>query len=175
MSQNEMIEMLKQEATKNEAFKAVCLMWALRERARSQVTVTALSARMKKEGFNFSKTRYKDILKFLASTGLGRLDSSPSGDIRSLKEIRVSLQSLGKSVCTGSKELKNIQKRNRYHKVPVTEHTRVATPAPIRHKNSSVVLTFMINGKAINISVPQDLTPIEIGTLVARFQEGVSK
>lgn len=174
MSQNEMIEVLKQEAAKNETFKTVCLMWAFRERARSQVTVTALSARMKKEGFDFPKSRYRDILKFLAGAGLGKLDTAPNGDIRALKEIKVSLQSLGKSVCSGSKDLKNIQKRNKYQKVAVPRQPSGAAVVA-RPQSTSVVLTFVINGKAINVSVPQGLTPIEIGTLVSKFHDGVSK
>lgn len=92
----QIIELLRKGAQTNPAFAAVCKVFSERERARQQVTVHSLSARMLKSGYQFSKKDYINVLKYLSNLGIGALDVNPStNEVRGLKNIKITLQSIG--------------------------------------------------------------------------------
>ncbi len=94
-SPEELAIRLKGEAEINPAFAAVCLAWSMRERTRRQVMLSTLVVAMAAEGYNFAKEEYAKVLEFMASVGLGRLERDSKGRIRGLKDITVTLQSIG--------------------------------------------------------------------------------
>lgn len=94
---NDTVSKLKSEAKKNPVFNAVAYSFAMRERSRRQVTVNNLALIMKREGFNYSRKELQEVLKFLGSLQLGKLEKTPRGNVRVLKGIPVTLQSIGLS------------------------------------------------------------------------------
>lgn len=90
-----LITLLQREASNNPVFRSIAEMFALRERTRQQITVHSLSATMKKEGYDYTKSQLREVLRFLASLRLGRLELSPKGTIVALKGITYTLQSIG--------------------------------------------------------------------------------
>lgn len=86
---------LREEANKNKVFHSICGIFALRERTRRQISIVNLIMVTRKEGFEFTRVQLEDVLKFLASLGIGRLDYAKKNRLRALKDIRVTLQSIG--------------------------------------------------------------------------------
>lgn len=91
----ELTQRIHGEAQKDPALNALCSLFALRERSRRQITLRNLTIVMIDEGFNFNKKDFEQCFMFLASLGVGTLDRDLKGNIRSLKNIRFSLQNLG--------------------------------------------------------------------------------
>lgn len=94
-------DMIREEAARNNLFALVCTMFASRERNRNTLTPAALKLAMSKRDLNYPKSRYSDILRFMASLGLGKLDIGPRGQVRALNRIPINLKSIGNMV-TGS-------------------------------------------------------------------------
>lgn len=124
MNKNELISRLRTEASTNPAANAVFHMWALRLRARFTVTIGSLSAKMRAEGFHYTNGDYANLLKFLAGLGFGTLDVSPTGRIKALKDINITLQSIGKAACGGNNELFSYRPRNHFKNLVVRHTTR---------------------------------------------------
>ncbi len=181
------VEALRTEAAKNPAFNAVCHIFALRERARQQVTINSLSITMAKEGFSVTKSQCEDIIKFMASIKLGTLDFDLKGRLRALKNIKVTLQSIGLAAISRKDDLE------KYHLTPVfgtLPMPAVVTPPAEaiikaqaikkqaeeeanRAKRSersypaSLVVTFETEQQTFNI--PSGLTSKQLGTLLAEL------
>src|SRR4051812_39144764 len=79
---SKLVMALKEEASENAVFHAMCKVFSKRERARQQITIVALKAVMKKHHFNFTRHELESELKFMAKLGLGHLDKAPNGKIR---------------------------------------------------------------------------------------------
>lgn len=108
------IEVLKQAANKSQAIDAMMHDFALRERARSQVTLRAFYNRMKKAGFKHSSQDYAEGLKILAECGFGELRYNKRANVVGLFGVRTTLQSIGQAVIGKKRELKNYAPRNKY-------------------------------------------------------------
>lgn len=175
MNQQSLIESLKKEASKNEAANHVFSVWASRKRARSSVTVAALTARMVKEGFTHTPDQYESILKFLASTGLGTLETTPKGRVKGLKGIKMTLQSIGMAAVGKAPKLASLKQRNRFTTLPVVVEAEVAKkaaqPASGAVAGFPVAITVVINGKPVNFRIPKELDEREIADLVVRFRD----
>lgn len=189
MNQTDVINRLKQEAASNPAFNAVCHVFALRERARHQVTVQALDYRMRKEGFNFDKSQYANILKILGELGIGRVDHDRNGNVTALRDVKTTLQSIGKSAVSGQvTKLQNYNRRHTFSELaavaekltgkkmakrlslpvaPISDDTRTTAPKV----EYPVSLTVVIGGKPVNFRVPTNLSAEEIAALVIRFHD----
>lgn len=177
MSQSQIIESLKLAAQKDKATDAVLHVFAMRERARAQVTMSALEQKMRAERFSFDRQDYVRVLKLLAELGLGRLDTDTRGRVRALKDIKTSLQSIGAAACGQSTKLDRFKMRNKFSKITagvVKEKLAAPVEVPAPQKEAGVTaigLTVSINGKMMTVSVPKDLTAQEIALLVGRFQD----
>lgn len=126
INEKQLIETLKLETAKDPVTSAVLHMFAARERAREQVTIPALVNRMKEEGFLYAPGEYGRVLRLLAGLGVGRLDTDSSGKVRALKDVKVTLQSIGMAALGQGTTIDQLAKRNRYQRIPIV------TAAPIR-------------------------------------------
>lgn len=153
---------LRAEAIRNPVFGAVATLFAMRQRARQQVTIAALSASMKKNGFLFERQDYEKVLSFLASLGLGTLYRSSKGRIRALKDVRVSLQSIGKAAHTGDVKLAPFKPQNRFTKVPQVANK----PKDTVYKAK---LSVLIEGTPVDFELPH-IPKSELGKFIATLQ-----
>lgn len=175
-----LIDNLKKEAQTNEAFNAVCHMFALRKRARNDVTVEALTRRMEKEGFKYTKEQYVDILKTMSKLGIGKLDSTASGKVRALKDVKMTLQSIGKAAVATS-DLRTFRKRNRFAAIDIPREHLAETPKEEPAKEATktelppVSLCLQVGGKALRIEGFEHLTAAEVSSLFQCFQEKAGK
>lgn len=181
-----MIQAMKEYATKNKVFDAVCHMWAFRKRARRQVTIAGLAYAMKKEGFKaYSKQELSDILLFLSKIGVGKLRNNG----KELVGIDFSLQSLGKAAITGkeTKLGKISAPAMKFKKVtpvidPVKESEKVHVKkfveekqeAPKKSRTYPAFLTVMIEGKPIKFKAPDNITADNLMEFLTQFKEVMS-
>lgn len=158
----ELLSVLVKEAESNPASNAVFHVFALRKRARNSVTLTSLFNKMKKEGFDYAKSDYTPVLKLLASIGLGELDVGPKGNVRGLKNIKVTLQSIGNAACKQNKLMYNFRPRKKFAVIEVPAPVETITP----RVNNNVNIELCLNGKMIHIPVPREFTVQDIAKLV---------
>lgn len=164
MDTNKMIEELRQEAKKNQVWNDVACVLATRERARHSLTLSGLMQHMKKEGFFYPVSQYREILELLARVGIGILDKDPKNRVRGVKGIKINIQSLGAAVCNGTDDLKSFKQRPRYQ--------RVDKPAVLQEDvqynrlKTGIMLTILINGKPVSIPMPKDLSSKDIADFI---------
>lgn len=184
MNQVEIINQLKQEA-KDPATGAVMHVFALRERARNQVTIGALMQRMEKEGFNFPnpKDKYSHVLRMLANLGFGQLVTDAKGNVKMLKGINATLQSIGKAACEDGK-LDKWKPRNKYTKVSAPTPTIIPSPAPalklVEEKPAAApptskvtaTLHLVVGQRTLDLTVPEDITAPELIQIMNKFKSG---
>lgn len=176
MSTKQLIEALKSATSTNKCMEAVLIMWAHRERARHQVTVHALYQRMRAEGFTeYNAEEYRKVLGEIGKLGFGKIKYDKSGRVTALVELKTTLQSIGKAATGVESSFEIYNRRNQYGKLAndVIDNASVsdvqkASPAVL---STSVVLTFILDGKPVNVSVPSGFTAEEVGRIVERFQE----
>lgn len=167
------IEVLKQSVKSNAAHNAVLHMWALRQRARFQVTLAALKQKMKAEGFDFPDAEYAALLRIMAQLGLGTIVADKRGKVTALKDIRITLQSLGQAVIGNSAKLESYRQRTSYIELPKpVDKSGTETPPTVKLTafETPVIVTFIVNGKPVNVSFPKEANAEDIGTVVERFQ-----
>jgi len=102
-----------QEAAKEPTFNAICHLFAMRERARRVITVQAYHDSLNEEGFKADKEAVGKVFETLANLGLGKLDHHANGRIRSLKDISIQLQSIGKAALGSDPMLKRTKTKPR--------------------------------------------------------------
>lgn len=143
---------VKAAALSDAGLMAVCTIWASRERARSQVTVQTLLKSLHDNGFkNFDKQQVTGILMKLANLGLGKLYKDSKGRIRSLIDIKFTLQSIGLAVTGKQGAVAPFKQANKFVDAPVPE-----VKAPISKPNGRKQYTMAISGDidGRHISVP---------------------
>lgn len=176
MTKNEVVGAMNQEATINPVFKDFALLCAHRQRARKNLTLQSLSRKMKAEGFKYQDKELEAIFKKLSHWGLGTIDLAPNGKIRALKDIKVTLQSIGSAALgSGKKDLTGFRPRAKFGKIfemPPLSPRSVPKPQVIVGGGvSRVTLTVMLGDKAINIPVPAELSAAETAALIGKFQK----
>ncbi len=166
-NQNNVVELLREKASTDPVSSAVLHMWALRKRARHEVTLDGLAARMKAEGFIHDKRQYEPILKFIANLGLGRLQVDAKGHVIALKEIKTTLQSIGRAACdvrAADDALKIYRKKTRFRNLAVhrvsddkqpeaKEAPTVSQQAPV----GTMSLVLSANGQPITVPIDPNL------------------
>lgn len=171
METSKIILTLKEKATTDKVLDEVLHVFATRERTRFILTVHGLMQRMKKEGFNHAWADYVRILSLLGDLGLGKLVQDSKGRVIALKEIRITLQSLGQAVVAKDPtKLVGFKNRNKFQKLTFISPraSTDATPKPMRTELS---LTFTINGNPVNVQIPDNMGPNDITVLVSRLKE----
>lgn len=171
-SSNELIDRLKDEAIRNKTFNAVAHIFAIRERARQQVSVVALAAAMKKQGFEFSRNEYEHVLKFMGSLGLGTLDKDSRGRVRALKGIKLTLQSIGLAAVGEKKELTKYSPAAKFSKIPGVPQTILdkppTTPKPTASKSvCKVTFTVTVDDKTVVFDIPEGVPKEDLGQFIA--------
>lgn len=165
------IETLKHDADKDAAFNAVCHVFALRKRARHMVSLRALTKKMEAEGFKYSTEQYASILKRLATLGVGRLETDAKGKVRALRDIKLTLQSIGKAALGERLTVARRNARNVFTQLPVAAATkeRVETlwKAPERRMNLRIRVP--LGGKLVDVEVPKGLSKEEIAVFISKF------
>jgi hypothetical protein len=179
-SMSVVIEKLRKAASEDRVFNDIFHVFASRQRARRMVSVAALSQRLIKDGFHHSKEESRRFLKFLASLDLGKLERDRRGNIRALRDVTVSLQSIGLvAVATGKPgELKLFNKRNKFQDLPAKMVKSVESVKPKdqqQQPSTSLTISLNINDKAVPINIPSSLSASEIAELVARLSSNGSE
>lgn len=147
-------------------------MFASRQRTRHQVTLRALSMRMKKEGFEHKDAEYAQVLKLLSESGFGTLEKDGKGRVKALKNVVATLQSLGAAVAAKGKSVQSSHPRPKFRTIVsnvVTDNADKTPSTPIR-LTSDISLTLKIGNRPVNLPMPSDLTAEEIGYVVAKLR-----
>lgn len=165
----EVVNALRKEADENKVSNAVLHVFAVRQRARNVIILNSLANRMRREGFSFKKEEYVPLLKLMANLGLGVLMLDPKGKVKGLKDIRITLQSIGTAGCGHGNELKSFIKRNKFTPIPAPIDRRAPESVPTT-PGLTVSLEFMINGKFIKIPVPKNFTADDVAALLKRIK-----
>lgn len=173
LNTKQVIETLKKEVQTNKALDATLHICAMRKRARNQLTLNTLYNRMHQEHYKFTRGELAGVLKLFADTGVGRLEVDRKGRPKALKDIKVTLQSLGNSALTSaSPKLDTFKPKSKY-KIIASEPNKSFTVKP----NPGIVgvsIQAEINGKIVLIPVPSNLTPEDVADLVRRFQNNTT-
>jgi len=184
--QTKILEMLKNEAVKNPVFNAACHAFAVRQRTRFTVTTLNLRQTLIKSGWkDVTREQCAEVLKFLNSLGFGTLTFDSKKRIKSLDQIKVTLQSIGKAAIAGAGDVKKHMPPNKFTALAVKDvkteeaaNTFVApglqTPAPIsqaKENNYPAFLTIMINGRPINFACSAAINEDNLGEFLVKFKE----
>lgn len=170
---------LRAEAASNPTFKAICETFAKRERARNQVTLANLAITMEREGFEYTREQYATALKTLASLGVGRLEQTRKGKQVVLKDIKVTLQSLGKVATSKADSLRNFKQRNSFSDILPPKQATAVEPVPVEtttlklaiaEASYPVSLVATINGERVSFPLPFNLTGAQICDAVRSIQ-----
>lgn len=168
-----MVENLRKEAKNNPVFHTICKLFAARERARQQVTLSNLRLTTAKEGFNFTKQQHEQVLKFLASVGVGKLDIDTKGELRALKDIRFTLQSIGAAAIAKSEGLDKFKMQAQFNSLPTkdTQEKKYSTArAPLKADVSgryAAALVVRIDGQSVQFELPKGVTTKELGEILS--------
>ncbi len=172
MDISKVVDVLRSETKSKPAVSAVMHVFAMRKRARSNITVGGLDQKMRTEGFNFPRSEYAKIIRMLSDLGFGKLDVDSKGRVRALKEVKVTLQSIGEAAVGQAKKLENWQQRSKYSPLVATaELIKAAPQAKSGGISHPVSITVLINDKPVNFRIPKELNANEIADLVVRFRD----
>lgn len=183
LSPMEMATIIKAEATKNPVFNAVCHLFAVRERARSQVTLSTLMVSMSREGYNFNREQLEGVLEFLAHSGVGRLAKNSKGRVHALKDIKYTLQSVGRAGSDKATTVDKFVPNTTYSDLPQKALAAViptprapepvaAPPTPEVAPAKTIypaVLTITAGGKPVNFEIPNGLTSERLALLLSEI------
>lgn len=192
MKLSESLKTLQKQSVEHRVVNDVLHVFAVRKRARSMITIRGLAARMKAEGFEeHSDDDYRKVLKLLAEAGFGKLEMDTKGRVVALKDIRVTLQSIGKAVLNEEVKLKGFTPRTKYEKVPTDSANPPVLPqTPASQKkqeitearNGSRTISMPLNisfdmgaGKPVVITLPKGLSQDEIALLISQFSDNRRK
>lgn len=168
---NDLTKAIKVEAAKNPVFSAVCHIFALRERARQEITMSRLMYATAKEGYSFTKQQHADVLKFLASIGIGKLDIDARGNIKALRGIRVTLQSIGMAGVGDKVDLAKFEPSVKFNSIVPPKFSNgvgavhVPVPPPQTPRGAprhAANFTVFMDGKPVVFEVPKGVTTQEL-------------
>jgi hypothetical protein len=184
MSQNEAIELLKNEATNDKEVRTALELFTKRKRTRFRVTVNGLMQLARRSGVELTEDGCKRVLKALAAARFGVIEQDRSGAPIALDNVEVTLQSIGRAVLGNSHELDDFRPKRKFRRIrhsarktptlveaPKQPQESLAKPTWPRKDASNLVLTFMVNGKPVNLSIENDLNAQDIGLIIDRLRE----
>lgn len=187
MEKDRIVESLKNKAQTNACANAVFHVWAVRQRARNMVTMASLTQKMTEEKFTFPRAEYEQFLKFLGGLGLGTLEVSRTGRVVALKNIKISLQSIGLSAVGHKEALQVFRTRKRFERLPIVTGasmpsaekasekkapTSIQTVAtPIENTESGVIIRLMVRGKPLELAPNPEWTTEDLVSLIERLRD----
>lgn len=150
---------LQERVKLSETFNAMSQVFSKRERTRQQLVLNSMIAAFKKKGFSFTKQQYKDELAFLASIGIGTLIKGSKGQVRALKDIDITLQSIGRAALSNGSKLSRFEPSPSFSNLP---QPKLYTPKAESTKNLSktvkkATLSIILNGKTFIFDFVPDL------------------
>lgn len=160
---NKTIETLKNEAKQSQAFNAVCHVFALRKRTRFTLAINSLTQKMKNEGFNYTRKEYENVFKSLHSAGIGEIVKNQSGRIVGMKNIKNTLQSIGKAAC-GEETTFIASPTKPVKAIPI------ASPMIERRVNDELSLIVRLDGRPITLGLPKDLDARDLSKLILKLR-----
>lgn len=166
LSPKEVVQRLQTEAASNKVFKAVCQLFINRERTRQQVTVPTMRLAMAREGHHYTKDECIDILKFMANLGLGTIDKDYSGEVRALKDIKFTLQSIGDAALHKGERLQNFAPAPEFKELPKQTIVPLKAPRVDEATSYATSITINLDGSPVNFPLPRGLTLMELGALL---------
>lgn len=159
-SPEEIVKQLRLAGSTNPLVGLVMKKFADRIRNRNTVTPGAIKLAMSKNDHNYPKVQYAEVLKLLASVGLGKLDLGPRGQIRALNRIPLDLKVIGQM----------------YHRnIPLTPLEHEVSPLPIISKQTpqaelnTVDLIVKVAGQQVPFAGVNDLDNEELGAFLQSF------
>lgn len=165
------VAQLRHLANNDKVFNAVMHRFAIRERARAQVTIQTLRTSMEKEGFKeLGNEGYAKVLKALADLKVGTLKRNRNGRITALTNIKMRLQSIGKAALGAQDKIENMGFKATYSNL-MPKNAPQFTESDT--KEYAAILTVMMHGKAINFPLPP-ITGGDLGFLLADLYSGGS-
>lgn len=185
LSNPELISRLRQQAAESKIFNAICYVFAMRERARHQVTVSSLRLTLLKEGFNFKAEDIEQELIFLSNLGVGTIEVS-RGHVVSLRGVKITLQSIGKCALSDNEAaLKMFKVHNKFNDLSLPKEIKPIVTSKISNSSAikkeiqqrfyTVPLKTMIGGSEVVIPLSIPLTNEQIALAVASLFENTKK
>lgn len=166
---NNVVESLVKEASSNPVSNAMFHVFALRKRARNRVNLNSLYLRMTKEGFTYSRSEYIPGLKLLVSLGLCDQDVNHRGRFIGIKNIKVTLQSIGAAACNKNTDIANFKQRNKFQTMmPKPEILKQS----IKQNSLELSLDLTIDNNVIHLPLPKSLTSEQISLLINKLKQG---
>lgn len=168
-NQSEVVNSLKRAADENTLLLMVLKKFKTRVRNRNVLTPAALKLAMTKDGLNFPKSRYSEILTFLSSLGLGKLELGPRGQVRSLNRIPVDLRVIGEMV-TGDQQDSPVSSEIAFPSIVAADS--VSTNEMDGFKLSySAHLVVNIKGQPVKFGEVTNLDAEDVGEFLIKFME----
>src|SRR6185369_6536291 len=103
------VEELKKEAETHPASKAALMVFCLRKRPRTTLTLIGLEHKMQREGFTYNKSEFLPLLTAMNSVGIGEFTKDSKGKIVGLEGINVTFKSLGEAVFDDKKQIETFK------------------------------------------------------------------
>lgn len=165
-TKEEVYTILAEKAKSDPVIDAVATVMALRERNRHNLTLRGLYYKMRKEGFSYQQKDYIPFLNLLGELGLAKVHSDNQGRVDSVRDFKLPIQDIG-TIAKGGRptrmKVPNIQAAAPRPKKPET-----ASPAVNSLKATTVTVT--VNGKPVQITIPNEITKDELLSILTKFQ-----
>lgn len=161
-SSEEIVKQLRLAGKSNPLVGLVMRKFAERIRNRNTVTPGALKLAMSKDDHNRPRVQYAEILRLLASVGLGKLELGPKGQIRALMRIPLDLKVIGEM----------------YHReVPLTALENEISPLPVipnaptetKVEANTINIIVKVGGQQVPIAGANNLNNEELGAFLQGF------
>lgn len=163
---------LREVASRSKLAASVFYLFALRERSRSRLTVRNLMLRMKAEGFNFDKADYLQFFNLLAECNIGHIERSSRGQLKALRDINFTLQSVGKVAVGKAERLETFKSRThkRAGPQPVPFRPGLTVQKPLS-KEVLVRLMVTVDKKPWILDLPKDYTEEDIAKIICMLNK----
>lgn len=168
-----------QESTKNPMMKAIFEGFAVRLRTRAQITVTSLTQKMQNEGFKeFVRQDAVNVIKLLGALKLGEIQMTNRGKVKALKNVRVTLQSIGLAALGNVNELKRAEFATKFIALPKPApaiekaHAKAKGPKlPMDQldKKYDAELVVHFEDEIVTFKLIKGITSQQIGSFMARY------
>lgn len=173
------VHALREEANQNPVFNSVCLVFSMRERTRQQITLPSLMQTMDKEKFSFTRAQLEGVLRFLSTLGIGSLAFDKSGKIFALKNIKITLQSIGLVSLSKKDGLDKFKAQPHFESLVADTAAKApkslkvertpAGPVDVVDGRYPATLTIKINGSPVVFELPRGITLKELSIVLTQM------
>lgn len=169
-NEQKIIAVLREIAGKSKLAASVFYLFAVRERARSRLTLRNLMLRMKVEGFTFDKTDYNQFFNLLADLQIGQLERGQRGQVKALRDINFTLQSVGKAAVSKIDHLVAFKPRGRLRidrpEPPFRPGLTIKAPS-----KTDIKIMVTVNSRPWYLDVPKDYTEEDIAKIICMLNK----